>query len=568
MGHQSGRSGRGGCGFRINFHTKKSASKPSKEPEKKNLEDFTYILGSAKQAADYDKTTDFIINYIKIELDDGRNIASSLKSLELMEDADWENEEPKLRVSTKTDPVKKDAEERQNQIIFKSQYDAHAKRMKNYKDNLVKAYAIIKSRCSEAMKNKIEARTDYDAIVDNPVNLLKAIREHALNYQENKYDMSVVFESFKTLFNTRQGEDESLHSYTKSFCVAVELLESYLGEPLILPKIIPAMEEYKQNPGNMDVVVKLQRQEFDRFAAAYLYLENADRSKYGSILNGLNTQQSLGNNQFPTTITEANNVLSNHPYDKEYHEKQKKKRNQEKKTKDNEKQRDKENDESENDFPLSFAQLEGGCYCCGKKGHKSPSCREKDSKPKDEWAIIKVQQNFAQTVASESSQQSEQSAPATVSVGSTTSGANGGASNNQAATSNVQQSSLRPGNRSGVARCPAWCNTQIGIEAMLQFFNFADMKDWILLDNESSASIFCNPKFVEGDGQQAGSPLASRNCGGEDAFQIRSKKAACCQGRQNSERCQSDDACENPLPCHQALSAGVIVCIPTQNFDF
>jgi len=47
MGHQSGRSGRGGCGFRINFHTKKSASKPSKEPEKKNLEDFTYILGSA-----------------------------------------------------------------------------------------------------------------------------------------------------------------------------------------------------------------------------------------------------------------------------------------------------------------------------------------------------------------------------------------------------------------------------------------------------------------------------------------------------------------------------------------
>jgi hypothetical protein len=37
---------------------------------------------------------------------------------------------------------------------------------------------------------------------------------------------------------------------------------------------------------------------------------------------------------------------------------------------------------------LSFAQMEGRCYCCGKEGHKSPSCRDKD-KPKDEWAIHK-----------------------------------------------------------------------------------------------------------------------------------------------------------------------------------
>ena len=48
---------------------------------------------------------------------------------------------------------------------------------------------------------------------------------------------------------------------------------------------------------------------------AYVYLQNADQSKYGSILRGLNTQQSLGNNQYPKTITEANNVLSNHRFD-------------------------------------------------------------------------------------------------------------------------------------------------------------------------------------------------------------------------------------------------------------
>jgi len=44
-------------------------------------------------------------------------------------------------------------------------------------------------------------------------------------------------------------------------------------------------------------------------------MENSDKAKYGSLLNGLQTQQSLGNNQYPMNITEANNVLSSHRFD-------------------------------------------------------------------------------------------------------------------------------------------------------------------------------------------------------------------------------------------------------------
>jgi hypothetical protein len=98
---------------------------------------------------------------------------------------------------------------------------------------------------------------------------------------------------------------------------------------------------------------------------AFSYLENANQSKYGSILSGLNTQQSLGNDQYPKSIAEANNVLSNHCFDaikqgsrffnKTSTENSKKEPKQEK-------------------INLSFAQLEGKCYCCGKPGHKSPQC--------------------------------------------------------------------------------------------------------------------------------------------------------------------------------------------------
>jgi len=38
---------------------------------------------------------------------------------------------------------------------------------------------------------------------------------------------------------------------------------------------------------------------------------------------------------------------------------------------------------------LTFAQMEGKCYCCGKGGHKSPQCHHK-SRPKEEWTINKA----------------------------------------------------------------------------------------------------------------------------------------------------------------------------------
>jgi len=80
-------------------------------------------------------------------------------------------------------------------------------------------------------------------------------------------------------------------------------------------------------------------------------------------MTGLNTQQSLGNDQYPKTITESNNVLSNHRFDVTN------KANY-KKPGDNNKEREhKDAGKEDEDVNLSFAQLEGKCYCCGKAGH-------------------------------------------------------------------------------------------------------------------------------------------------------------------------------------------------------
>jgi hypothetical protein len=87
------------------------------------------------------------------------------------------------------------------------------------------------------------------------------------------------------------------------------------------------------------------------------------------------TQQSLHNDQNPKAVIDANNVLSNHKFGN--HKSQACQSGMDRRKSDKKSKDDKE-DKDEQEVPMSFAQLEGRCYCCGKPGHRSHDCQEKD----------------------------------------------------------------------------------------------------------------------------------------------------------------------------------------------
>ena len=83
-------------------------------------------------------------------------------------------------MTTETDPVLRENQLEQYRIMFKSDYNRYNKRETVYEMNLPKANALFWGKCSKGMQNKIEARPDFKSdIVDNPFNLLKAIKEHS-----------------------------------------------------------------------------------------------------------------------------------------------------------------------------------------------------------------------------------------------------------------------------------------------------------------------------------------------------------------------------------------------------
>jgi hypothetical protein len=75
------------------------------------------------------------------------------------------------------------------------------------------------------------ARSNFEAeIYNDPVKLLNAaVKEHVLNYQETRYEMSIISDAFRALFNVQQKESESLQDCTRRFKTAREILESHLG---------------------------------------------------------------------------------------------------------------------------------------------------------------------------------------------------------------------------------------------------------------------------------------------------------------------------------------------------
>jgi hypothetical protein len=112
---------------------------------------YIYYLGSAKQAADYETTTDFI-----------KNIATALDTLEAY---DMVQHRPTLEKEDKITLQMDDEREvfnKQHKMEFKAEYDAFMKRRQYYESSIIKAYALIWEKCANGTQGKIEANENFN----------------------------------------------------------------------------------------------------------------------------------------------------------------------------------------------------------------------------------------------------------------------------------------------------------------------------------------------------------------------------------------------------------------------
>ena len=120
----------------------------------------------------------------------------------------------KLKASNVEDPEARLLENEQYRIDYKTLLDKAIKRKNKYQENIYKSYAFLLEKYSRAMQNKLTGCRDFQTKISNdPINLLKEIKDHLLNYQESRYEMSVILDSIRTFINTKQKESEGLQEY-------------------------------------------------------------------------------------------------------------------------------------------------------------------------------------------------------------------------------------------------------------------------------------------------------------------------------------------------------------------
>ena len=70
------------------------------------------------------------------------------------------------------------------------------------------------------MQSKVEARTDFDQVKNDPIKLLAAIKQHALNYQEHRYVPMILLEAITAVIHCKQRENKALQDYVCQFKTA------------------------------------------------------------------------------------------------------------------------------------------------------------------------------------------------------------------------------------------------------------------------------------------------------------------------------------------------------------
>ena len=228
------------------------------------------------------------------------------------------------------------------------------------------------------MQLQIEEHVDHETTVKNdPIEPLKAIHVLMNNPARAKCPCaSVLAALLQAVQFTKQKDDKNLIDCITGFKSAKNVLKSHVGSQAPHQFVEHAVKCHTE----MDTKIKqdMNDESFDSWMA-FLLIRNSHQNECWSLVTGLLSQQSMGNNQHPKSITAATDILANHKFD----DCNPKKRNKGKSGDDTMSIKDEDKEKKDTPNEQSFVQGKVTCCCCGKDKHKSPNCPDKDKIPKD-----------------------------------------------------------------------------------------------------------------------------------------------------------------------------------------
>ena len=208
----------------------------------------------------------------------------------------------------KTDMAKK--------MIWETKMKTYLKRVDVQESNERAIYSITWGQSSVMMQSKIESLPDFDTknTSCDCTWLLNEIRGISHQFEATRNVFISLDDAWENFYGIRQG-NEVLHEYLKNFQANVQVLEHYgaaLGREGPYLDTLRAQIKRAAPRGTSDAdILKQTITAAKNKVLAVAFLKRADMRQYGALWADLENQFSRANDQYPTDLTGAFNLLLN-----------------------------------------------------------------------------------------------------------------------------------------------------------------------------------------------------------------------------------------------------------------
>jgi Zinc knuckle len=199
--------------------------------------------------------------------------------------------------------------------IWKADIKLFMEKREWYVENKCTLYSVIWSQCSEAMQAKIKSVPGYQVMNEdaNSLSLLQEIKGIAYKFESQKNIYVAINLAKKSFFSTRQAQHETNAAFLTRYKDSIAVIEHYGGH--IGDDIALIEEEEKKMTAVMLPVPLTTDQRISCITLAknksnaIYFLCCADPIRYATLTTDLENQFTRGNDQYPDNITDAYNLL-------------------------------------------------------------------------------------------------------------------------------------------------------------------------------------------------------------------------------------------------------------------